>query len=209
MLSVQEVEQKRLARELHDRVSSTLSLIGIELSNLEGQLSGAAAVEIEDKLADCVALVQDALQVTRDISANLHPAVLNHGGLLFALDELREQFGKRTDMAVSVTGSMNAARLPAEKEVALFRITQEVLVNCAKHSRATKVSISLGSDAGSVRLSIADNGIGFNPAELRGETARRGLGLLSMQERAARIGGKCIVESRPGEGTLVTVVVRL
>jgi len=112
-------------------------------------------------------------------------------------------------MSISVTGSCNGTRLPAEKERALFRITQEVLVNCTKHSQATNVSINLDCDPGAVKLSIADNGIGFNPFELNKPRDNPGLGLLSIQERAGAIGGEIRVQSKPGAGTRVIVEVRL
>ena len=205
IVNVQEEEQRRLAAELHDRVSSTLSVIGVELGNIEGQLSEAALGEVGEKLADCAALVEDALQSTRDVSAALHPAILDYAGLLPALEYLGDKFRKRTGMAIGVTGSSNGTRLPAEKERALFRITQEVLVNCTKHSQATVVSINLDCEPDGAKLSIADNGIGFDPFEL----SKRGLGLLSIEERAGAIGGEIRVQSKPGAGTQIIVEVRL
>ena len=127
IVNVQETEQRRLARELHDRVSSTLSLIGVELRNIERQLSDAGVGSVGDKLIDCAALVSDALESTRDISSDLHPAILDYAGLLPALEDLGDKFGKRTDMAVSVTGSGNGMRLLTEKEIALFRISARLM----------------------------------------------------------------------------------
>jgi signal transduction histidine kinase len=101
--------------------------------------------------------------------------------------------------------------LPADKEVALFRIAQEALVNCVKHSRATSVSIHLGCESGRVKLAIADNGIGMRDGEPGepGEPADRvGLGLLSMRERAAAVGAEFFVKSEPGLGTRVVVELR-
>ncbi len=206
IVNLQEEEQERIARELHDRVSSTLSLIGIELSNLEKQLPDVGTAEvIRDKLSDCAALVQDAVASTRDITADLHPAILNYSGLLAALEDLGHKFSSRSDIAVDVNGSGYTVRLPASKKLALFRIVQEALVNCAKHSLATNVTITLRSTADGFGLVIQDDGLGFDLKDLGEAAEESGLGLLSMRERASAIGGICRVESAPGKGTQVIV----
>lgn len=206
-VEIQEVEQRRLARELHDRVSSNLAAIAIDLNTIQKGLSGEVLSAIEDKLADCAALINDTITSARDISSDLHPAVLDYMGLVPALKELADKVGKRTGMAVGVTGANHGTRLPREREIALFRIAQEALVNCTKHSHAKTVAIKLNCNAERIEFSIKDDGLGFDSRTLsqRGQTL--GLGLLSMQERAEVIGGKCRIESTPGTGTQVIVEV--
>ena len=206
-LDLQEAEQRRLARELHDTVSSNLSLIGIELSDVQERLSELDLDAIADKLSDCGTLLQDTLRSTREISADLHPAILDIAGLIPALETLSATFQKQTNVTVDVIGQEGMTMLPKDEAIVLFRIAQEALVNCAKHSHCTTVSIHLDGDSEQTQLSIMDNGIGFSPPEI-GQTHRHaGLGLLSMRERAAAIGASCFVESVPGEGTRLRVLV--
>ncbi|MBI2317665.1 MAG: HAMP domain-containing protein [Betaproteobacteria bacterium] len=205
MVAVLEAEQRRLARELHDRVSSNLTAIRLDLEIVGKQLCPDDLARLGDRISDCSGLAEDAQITTREISSELHPAVLDYMGLLPALKDLGEKFRARTDIAVTVNGQAPAVRLPAEKEIALYRITQEALMNCAKHSGASAVAVDLHSDSERIELSIADNGSGFDSAELRQSGKSLGLGLLSMRERAEAIGGKCRIESMPEKGTRVIV----
>ena len=209
MVTLIEAERRRLARELHDGVSSNLTAMRLGLEVAEKQLSQNDLTGLSDRLSDCLGLINDAAITSREISSDLHPSVLDYMGILPALKDLGEKFGKRANLAVTVTGTDPAARLPAEKEIALYRIAQEALVNCSKHSRATKVTINLDCDSEHIRLSIADDGIGFGVQELSQLGQAHGLGLLTMQERAEAIGGKCRIESTPGKGTFVVFEGRL
>ena len=207
MVTVLEAERRRLARELHDGVSSNLTAIRLELEVMEKQLSENDLTGLNDKMSDCAGLVADAAITTREISSDLHPAVLDYMGILPALKDLGEKFSRRTNIAVAVSGVASGIRLPAENEIALFRIAQEALMNCAKHSRAGNVAIDLDCNFELIRLSIADDGIGFEVPELSQSDQAPGLGLLTMQERAEAIGGKCRIESTPGKETKVIVEV--
>ncbi len=209
-LKLQEQEQRRLARELHDTVSSNLSLLGIELSDVREQLPNLSLDTIADKLSDSVALLQDTLRSTRDIGFDLHPAILDLYGLLPALENLGEKFRKQTNIAVNIKGRKGKTALPREKALALFRVAQEALVNCAKHSQCTSVSVHLNCDSERIELSIRDDGVGFSHIEgSQASVHGTGLGLLSMKERAAAVGGECRIESVPGHGTQLSVVVPL
>ena len=204
-VNVLEEERRRLARELHDRVSSNLTAISLNLENIEGQLSREDWTRFGSALSDCAALAADSAASARDISSDLHPAILDYMGLVPALKDLGEKFRQRTNIAVAVSGSDVGQRLPADREIALYRIAQEALVNCAKHSRARTVAIRLDRDLKRIELTIKDDGAGFHADQPRAP----GLGLLSMQERAQAVGGSCRIESAPGEGTRVIVELTL
>lgn len=200
-----EDERRRLARELHDRVSSNLSAITLSLENIETALSDSERAKVKNALFDCSALAADSATSARDISTELHPSVLDYMGVIPALHDLGERFQQRTGIPVSVNEGGNGRRLPADREIALYRIAQEALVNCSKHSKANSVTIQLSHDPKRVELRIRDDGAGFQTAQLLSP----GLGLLSMQERAQAVGGSCSIESAIGEGTLVKVEIPL
>ncbi|MBI4291888.1 MAG: HAMP domain-containing protein [Betaproteobacteria bacterium] len=208
MVTMLEGERRRLARELHDGVSSNLTAIRLELEVMEKQLSENDLTGLSDKVSDCVGLVADAAITSREISSDLHPAVLDYMGILPALKDLGEKFSRRANIAVAVAGVAPGIRLPAEKEIALFRIAQEALMNCAKHSHADNIAISLDCNSERIQLSIADDGVGFDAPELSQGGQAPGLGLLTMQERAEAIGGKCRIHSTPGKETRVVVEVQ-
>jgi len=204
-VNVLEEERRRLARELHDRVSSNLTAISLNLEHIEGQVSEEDWKRFGSALSDCAALAADSAASARDISSDLHPAILDYMGLVPALKDLGEKFRQRTNIAVAVSGSDVGQRLPADREIALYRIAQEALVNCAKHSSARTVAIRLERDLERIELTIKDDGAGF----LANQPRAPGLGLLSMQERAQAVGGCCRIESAPGEGTRVIVELTL
>ncbi|HEY3326431.1 MAG TPA: PAS domain S-box protein [Novimethylophilus sp.] len=203
LIEVQEVERRRLAGELHDRIGSNLTAIGLNLRLMENAASSDIDTETADRVADCVALVEDTMVCARDISADLHPATLDYVGLLPALEEFGEKFERRTGIAIEVKEIGRRIRLPAQIEIALFRIAQEALTNCAKHAKTKLVTIALEITARRVIFSIADTGEGFDVTRLGVDGDKPGLGLLSMRERAEAIGGQLRIESVPGRGTTI------
>ena len=202
-----EAESRRLARELHDRVSSSLTAIGLSLGVIERQLPQDAASRVEEGLSNCATLVKETILTIREISYGLHPPVLEYGGLVPALEEYGQTFSGQTGIAVEVTGEERTTRLPPEKEIALYRIAQEALTNCAKHAEAKVVRIVLRGDGDHAIFVISDDGIGFDVVALTKSDNKPALGLLSMRERAAAIGGKLRLVSAPGSGTQITVEV--
>jgi signal transduction histidine kinase len=129
--------------------------------------------------------------------------VLDDYGLVAALRWYAEQFARRTGIGVVVEGEEPVPRLATRVEGALFRIAQEALTNVAKHAQATHVLVSVHVQGEILRLVVADDGIGFDP----GLSAGHGWGLLTMTERAEGVGGRCRIESVPGQGTRVSVEV--
>jgi two-component system sensor histidine kinase UhpB len=139
--------------------------------------------------------------------ANLRPPVLDDYGLVAALHWYGEHFTGRTGIAVAVEGEEPAPRLAAHVENALFRIAQEALTNAAKHAQATQVTVAVEAGGGNLRLAIADNGSGFDVDNTTEPNVSRGWGLLTMTERAEAVGGRCRIETGPGQGTHVIVEV--
>ncbi len=207
MVEAQEAERRRLARELHDQVGQNLTNLSINLNIVRSQLPAEAAAGAVARLDDSLRLVEETMERTRDVMAELRPSVLDDYGLVSALHWYGGQFASRTGIAVAVEGQKPDPRLAARVENALFRIAQEALTNVAKHAQATRATVTLQEDGETVRLVIADDGVGFDPARLAAPDGSRGWGLAIMRERAEAVGGRCRIESRPGQGTRVIVEV--
>jgi PAS domain S-box-containing protein len=199
----QEAERRRLSAELHDGVCSNLAAIGLNLVLLQKKLAVTDTASMERQLSGLIALIDEAKANAKDISVDLRPLMLDERDLLSTLEEYARKFEGSTGIAVEVRGANSGRRLPAEEKIALFRITQEALTNCAKHALANAVAIELNTETDHLVLSIVDDGVGIDLTE--GNRKTRGLGLMSMQERAEAIGGKWCIESVPGKGTRVTV----
>jgi len=204
----EEKERKRIARELHDQVGQNLTALGINLNMLRVRLSDILTREIDSRLNDSLNLLEETVAKIRDVMTDLRPSVLDDYGLMAAIRWYSEQFSNRTGVEIAVDGRELKPRLPSEVEITLFRIVQELLTNVAKHAMASRVTLSLVEKGEKVSLTIADNGIGFDPI-ISGRSGReRGCGLLNIRERAESIGGKLTVESKPGQGTHVEIDIR-
>jgi PAS domain S-box-containing protein len=204
LMEVQEAERRQLSAELHDRTSPQLAAIQINLTMLANLLRAQDTEDIRAVLDDTVHLIDDTTVGIREISSNLRPAVLDDAGLLPAVAAYAQQFTQRTGIVVHLHTERATAPLSPATQSSLFRIVQEALTNCVKHAKATHVTIELGTGgAQQVSLTVADDGVGFD-ADAQ---SSRGLGLLTMRERAEFMGGRFALESRPGQGTRITVVV--
>lgn len=201
----EENERHRIACELHDQVGQNLTALGINLNMLRNQLSDKLTVEIDSRLNDSMKILEETAKRIRDVMADLRPSVLDDYGLMAAICWYSDQFSKRTKLSIIVQGEELIPRLPLEVEITLFRITQEVLTNVAKHAMASKVMINLAEVAGKARLVIIDDGMGFKPAGFYLSKEKNGWGLLNIKERTEALGGKLIVESEPGKGTRIVI----
>jgi signal transduction histidine kinase len=199
----QEVERRRLAAELHDGVCSNLAAIGLNLALMQKQLPHSDTAGMQRRMSELITLIDEAKANAKDLTVDLRPLLLEDRDLLSALEEYARKFEGSTGIAVEVNGANAGGRLPPEKKIALFRIAQEALTNCAKHAQASVVAIDFNSDSDELLLSVADNGVGVDLVAVSART--QGLGLLSMQERAEAIGGIWRIESAPGKGTRVSV----
>jgi len=207
VVAVQEEEWRRIAGELHDSTSPNLSAVALNLGMIAADLAPNAFAELDTRLAEARALLADVIASIRDISADLRPATLDYAGLVCALQGYAELFSRRTGIAVEVSCACPDRRLAPDMEFTLFRIAQEALTNCAKHANASGIKIELVLSGKQIRLTISDNGAGFDPKALGRSEHRPGLGLLTMRERAEFVGGKFSLVSRQGHGTRVKVTI--
>ncbi|MGI8745199.1 MAG: histidine kinase [Bryobacteraceae bacterium] len=195
MLHVEEMERRRISRELHDEAGQSLLCIRLQMELLELSLP-PDRVEWIAKLRDTRDLTERTILEMRRLIAALSPAVLEQLGLGAALRQLVNRFrGLHAAQVKLQLGKL--ARLPQSNEIIVYRLVQECFNNIAKHSGATAVNISVSSADGVVRLKVEDNGVGFNVDEA---LARRdSFGLSGMRERVALLGGSFDLQSSPGQ----------
>jgi len=199
LVDAQEIERKALARELHDEVGQSLSAVLVELRNL----STGFPVKSEEVLLRHVetikGLVENTVRTIRNMSLLLRPSMLDDLGLIPALRWQAREVCRQTAMDVTVSTDLLADDLPDEYKTCIYRVVQEALHNCTRHSNATAVRIQVLQEARRLTLSIRDNGKGFDVRQ------SKGLGLLGIEERVARLGGKCEIHSEPGTGTVLAI----
>jgi signal transduction histidine kinase len=198
LVQAQEDERKFIARELHDALGQMVTAQGMELSALEGVRNNPP--QFHALLKDIKSLNREVLTSVRDLAMGLRPSMLDDIGLLPALQWQARQFSRRTGIPVDVECNAELGALRDSHSTCIYRTVQEALTNCAKHSEATRIAIALTADEEQVRVSISDNGRGFDV-----QTAATGLGLLGMQERVRELAGTFSVSSSQGKGTILTV----
>jgi signal transduction histidine kinase len=201
----QEEERKRIARELHDETSQSLVVIRRRLADLTDSLGGHPGVA---ELADLGQLAGQSLADIRRFSHDLRPPTLDVLGVSSALEQQVVHVRERGDLAAEYRVIGPSRRLPAETELALFRIGQAALHNVELHAAAHDVEVELAFEPGRVRLCVTDDGCGFEvPQNLDELPAAGKLGLVGMRERAELLGGTLQLTSRQGGGTRVTAQV--
>jgi signal transduction histidine kinase len=205
--ALEEMERKRLAQELHDRVGQNLTALSINLNMVKSFLPAEVADTLGNRIDDSQTLVGETAQHIRDVMAELRPPVLDDYGLLAALRWYGERFTNRTGVHVSIAGDDIFPRLELSLETTLFRIAQEALTNISRHAEADNVWIKLTDYSGDTQFIITDDGKGFNAAEHSHEKDRPGWGLQIMRERIEAIGGKFKIETPSTGGTILRVTV--
>ena len=204
VITVQEEERRRIARELHDETAQSLATLLLGLSTLAETrtVKGARA-----QARELHQVVTRALGEVRRMATGLRPSVLDDLGLAAAVARYAQEFGTMRRLAVTVdTAGLGAGRLPASVETALYRIMQEALSNVARHAGARTVRVPLDRFGAMVTMTIADDGSGFDPERPPAPaTAAHGLGIHTMRERAVVLNGSLIIQSSPGRGTRVSV----
>ncbi|MBU0663308.1 MAG: response regulator [Proteobacteria bacterium] len=203
LMETEEIERRRIASKLHDQIGQELTALGLNL-HIMGQ---SVPPEQRKRIDDSLELIAAMTGQVRDIMADLRPPVLDDYGLGPALRWYGSVFCKRTGVEVIVYAGI--PRLPANLEIALFRIIQEALNNVIKHAHATKVEVHCSMNDNQLSLAIEDNGCGFQGMGEDVLPESQTWGLLSMRERIETFGGKLIVVSNPGSGTVVTVKVQI
>jgi signal transduction histidine kinase len=194
----QEIERRRLARELHDETGQALTSILLGLRAVEEAESAEQGRAAGAQLRE---LIVETLQDVRRLAVQLRPKALDDFGLVAALEALVETFSEATGIGVDLEAQLGDERLPTEVETTLYRIVQEALTNIVKHAQASKVSVLLVRRPGSVTAVIEDDGDGFRVDDVRDDAA----GLIGMRERLALHDGRLTVESSPESGTTLAI----
>ncbi len=201
LIGAQEEERRTIARELHDEVGQVLTAIKVELAVAQRSIAAGASAEA---LGEAQHITDGALQTVRNLAQLLHPAVLDDLGLPAAIDTSLRGLARRHALRAELHQTGMTERLPREVELAAYRIVQEAITNVVKHAQARECHVHLTHLPDRLLVEVEDDGIGF-----RGDTetvsSDRGLGLVSVRERAARLGGTFNILSAPGQGTRLVV----
>jgi signal transduction histidine kinase len=202
LITAQEEERRSIARELHDEVGQALTAIKVELAVAERGPEGDRRTAA---LQDARSIAEGALTAVRDLSHLLRPALLDDLGLAAAVEWFLRGFSRRHEVRTEFAQRGLEERLAPEIEVAAYRVVQEALTNVGRHARASTCRVSLERDGSTLRLTIEDDGIGFEEAGVATGAARPRLGLIGIRERASQLGGDAHVRSVPGQGTTLVV----
>ena len=201
----QEVERRRLARELHDDLSQRLAALAIEVGKTETRIK-----DEQDPILKHLRGIRDqAIQIAADVhnlSRQLHPSILEDLGLTKAVESECTRFSIREGIEVTFNAENIPATLPRDVSLSIYRIVQESLNNIAKHACARRAAVYLRAGDTGLQLSIRDDGLGFDPAEVR---KKPGLGLSSIRERLRLVDGKHRITSEPEMGTTIEITVPL
>jgi PAS domain S-box-containing protein len=204
VMTAQEEERRRIARELHDDVTQRLATVGIELGLLR-KTEVTGALDLPQNLGRLQAQILQLSEDIRRLSHSLHPSVLEHSDLAAALEAHCREFTQQHSITANFVSRDVPEDIPQPVTLALYRIAQESLQNVARHSRATTASVVLaGEDGAWLSLFIIDNGTGF---DVRKAKISPGLGLVSIEERARHIGASVTIDSMTDAGTRLTVQV--
>jgi PAS domain S-box-containing protein len=198
----QELERQRIARELHDEAGQALTGINFTLETIDRELS-SDQIRIKDHIIDVKKQINRTYHDMRRLSYRLHPAILSDLGLEPALDTYLTDITKHSDLKVDFKMVGFEDRVDPEIESVLYRISQEALTNTLKHANAGHFKLSIIKSFPRIIFLAEDNGIGFEPGEFRGQ--RQALGLLSMRERAAMLGGNFTLRTSKGNGTRIRI----
>jgi signal transduction histidine kinase len=204
LVQAQEAERKSLSRELHDEVGQVLTALRMELGSVQ-ELRTAPEPEFQDHIEDAKRLTEQSLRALRDLAMGLRPSMLDDLGLGPAIQWQARQFSKHTGIPVNVEVAGIPAEIPDAHRTCVYRVVQEALTNCARHSKAKAIEVSVRGGAAGISVSVKDDGIGFNPADARG----RGLGLMGMQERVMDLGGELRVGANTPRGTALAARIPL
>ncbi len=204
VVSAQEEERKRIARELHDDTAQVLTAQLLRLKTLE-----ATSAQLDaDNLQQLIDMTAAALEDVRHMAYELRPPSIDDLGLHASVESLTAQFRERFGIPIAYRTEGSKRRFPSGIEIAMYRIVQEALTNVAKHANADSATVELGSDERFVWARVQDHGAGFDPLSVD-RSDGSGLGLFGMQERTTLFNGKLKIDAAPGRGTTVTVRIPL
>lgn len=198
LVDMQEKERRTLSRELHDEVGQSLSAVLMEIGNMRAALP-AENPELTGHVDSIKKLAENSVKVVRNMTLLLRPSMLDDLGLLPALQWQAREVSRRTGMEVDVTAENVADDLPEDHKTCVYRVVQEALHNCARHSGAGTVHLTVKQDDARIAVVVQDDGKGFDSRSVRG------MGLLGMEERVTHLGGTFQVNSKPGQGATLLV----
>lgn len=198
LIILHEEERLQVARELHEGAGQMLTSLLFGIKMLEG---ASNLEEVTRYLPELKSQTWAALETMRQISISLRPPLLEDLGLVSTIRSFAREFGCRHQIEVFFSCEGKEVRLPPMTEVQIFRIVQEALLNAAKHSGATQLSVCLQFNPQQVVVKVEDNGVGLDPSQV--DWTRDPVGLVGMQERAHFLGGVCSIESSLGQGVSV------
>jgi PAS domain S-box-containing protein len=202
LLTAQEHERQRIARDLHDDVSQRLAALVLEVASLEHHPSSSVPVELARSLAPVREQLEQLSDDVHTLAYRLHPSLLEHAGLRPAVEDHIHQVSRRTGLPIQLKIVGVPSTVPLDHATCLFRVMQESIQNVVKHAQATVVTVRLRGSSKGVGLSVADDGKGFDLQDRRTQHYQ-GLGLSSMEERLRQLHGFLRIQSRPASGTKV------
>jgi signal transduction histidine kinase len=200
-VELQEDERKRLARELHDEVGQALTSILIRLKTL--QESGKDEM-LSERLDDLRSLTAQTIEELRRLAMDLRPSALDNLGIVPALRWYTQQCAERSGLSIQFVGPEKTERLPAGMELTLYRVAQEGITNAIRHGKAQKIEVAFEQGVRVIRLTVTDNGKGFNQAG-----TNPGLGLVGIRERVELLDGNFSLKTVSGSGTQLLVEIPL
>jgi PAS domain S-box-containing protein len=205
LLTLRTEEQRRLARELHETASQTLTALKMTLKQIEDSLPQDDQ-RARELAKSCRTLTSDAIREVRTISSLLHPPLMDEAGLTVGLSSYVRLFSERSGVAVDFAIPESFQRLPKEIELTLFCVAQESLANVHRHSKARAVEISIERTPAQVSLTVRDNGIGMAlPSHSDHRNSLLGIGIAGMRERVNQLQGEFRIHSSTGKGTTIQV----
>jgi signal transduction histidine kinase/ABC-type uncharacterized transport system substrate-binding protein len=204
LMTAQEEERRRIARDLHDGVNQELAALAMALSALGSRLPESGPPDLGQEVARLQARTVELAEAIRHLSHALHPGVLQHVGLVAALRGHCRDFEREHGLAVTFRADGELGAVPSDVALCLYRVTQEGLGNVARHAGARQARVSLRREGDDVLLTIGDDGHGFDLAQ-----ARRGLGLISLDERIRLVRGRLTIDTQRQRGTELRIVVPL
>jgi two-component system, NarL family, sensor histidine kinase UhpB len=201
--ATREEERTRIAREIHDELGQALTALKLDLAWLEARPARSNSGAFRIGAPSITARIDETMEIVRRIASELRPSVLDQLGLEAAIEWLVQEAAKRTGIAVTLHAD-EFQGLDDQLASHAFRIIQEALTNVTRHSKATRVDVTVRHLGTSIILGVEDNGVGFTPESLSGLGS---LGLVGMRERAMACGGTLTVRGKPGEGTAIVVII--
>jgi PAS domain S-box-containing protein len=206
LLTLRSEEQRRLARELHETASQTLTALKMTLKQIDDLLP-PQDLRARELIKSSRTLASDAMREVRTISSILHPPLMDEAGLTAGLRSYVRLFSERSGVAVNFTFPEDFQRLPKEVELTLFCVAQESLANVHRHSKARTVDISVERTPSHVSLTVRDDGVGM-PAALHSDRRNSllGIGIAGMRERVGQLQGDFRIHTSPGNGTTILVI---